>query len=117
MLPAMPRKPLLTIIGPGRLGAALAVALHKTGYSIDEIVTRSAPSSRKRLTTLPKTLRSRVISCADAKLTADVLWICVPDDAIRGTALQLAKTHSWKRKFVFHSSGALTSRELSELKR
>ncbi len=116
MLPAMPRKPRVTIIGAGRLGSALAVALHHAGYAMDEIVTRSRISSPRRLPRLPNNLRARVVSSNHATFNADVVWICIPDDAIRGTALQLAKTYSWKNKFVFHSSGALTSTELSALK-
>jgi predicted short-subunit dehydrogenase-like oxidoreductase (DUF2520 family) len=93
----MPRKPLVTIVGPGRLGTALIFALRKAGYRIDQIVTRShRPPTRE---------------FADG-----VIWICVPDTAIRTVAHQLARG-DWRGKYVFHSSGALPSSELSELKK
>jgi predicted short-subunit dehydrogenase-like oxidoreductase (DUF2520 family) len=117
MLPAMPRKPLVTIVGPGRLGTALTAALHNAGYKIDEVVTRPATRSRNRAAKLSKPLQAKIVSGKNAKFRAEVVWICVPDAAIRETARQLAAAGSWKGKFVFHSSGALTSSELSELKK
>jgi len=117
MLPAMPRKPRVTIIGPGRLGTAFIAALHNAGYKIDEVVTRPGTRSRNRAAKLSKRLQAKIVSAKNARFRAEVVWICVPDSAIRETARQLAAAASWKGKFVFHSSGALTSTELSELKK
>jgi len=52
-----------------------------------------------------------------APVTADLLWLCVSDDAIRPLAGELSRAGSWKGKAVLHSSGALTSDELASLRR
>jgi predicted short-subunit dehydrogenase-like oxidoreductase (DUF2520 family) len=52
------------------------------------------------------------------ELTADVLWFCVPDRAIKKQAGEFAKLESdWNRRVVVHSSGALDHRELDALRR
>lgn len=109
----MARKPPITIVGPGRLGTALTLALHDAGYRIDRIVRR--PRSR-RATTLARRVGAKLTSSAHAEFADGVLWICVPDSAIRQLAHQLARG-DWHGKYVFHSSGALPSAELSQLKR
>ena len=109
----MARKPLVTIVGPGRLGTALALALHGAGYRIDQIVTRARAQGA---TTLARRVRAKVISSALTHFANGVVWICVPDTAIRGVAHRLARG-DWQGKYAFHSSGALPSTELSELKK
>jgi len=115
MLPAMAGKPVVTIVGPGRLGAALTLALHEAGYRIDEIVTR--PGGQRRAAALGRRVGAKVVSFDRAELSGDVIWICVPDGAIRDVAHQLRNAGEWRGKYVFHSSGALPSSELVELKR
>ncbi|HZU43794.1 MAG TPA: Rossmann-like and DUF2520 domain-containing protein [Terriglobales bacterium] len=110
----MPRKPPVTIIGPGRLGTALTLALHNAGYGIDQIVTRTA-SSRARV--LGHRVRAKVTSSPSKESSGGVVWICVPDTAIHDLAHQLAAKGDWSGKHVFHSSGALPSTELMELKK
>jgi predicted short-subunit dehydrogenase-like oxidoreductase (DUF2520 family) len=52
------------------------------------------------------------------ELTADLVWMCVPDRAIARQAGELAKTQSnWKGRAVVHSSGALDHGELRALRR
>ena len=92
----MPRKPPITIVGPGRLGSALTLALRTAGYRIDQTVTRSHRATKE--------------------FANGLVWICVPDAAIRDVAHQLAHG-DWRSQYVFHSSGALPSAELSELKK
>jgi predicted short-subunit dehydrogenase-like oxidoreductase (DUF2520 family) len=50
-------------------------------------------------------------------LKTDIVWLTVPDDTIAGVAHSLAESQSWRGKFVFHSSGALTSEELAPLRK
>ena len=89
------KKPSIAIAGYGNLGRVLAATLKKRGYRVDEIVRRS---SRPRL-------------------TADVVWFCVPDKAIAATAKALAHKTDWKGKIAVHSSGALPASELRALQR
>jgi predicted short-subunit dehydrogenase-like oxidoreductase (DUF2520 family) len=46
-----------------------------------------------------------------------VVWFCVPDSEISRAAGSLRSAAEWKGKVALHSSGALTSDELSELRR
>jgi predicted dinucleotide-binding enzyme len=48
MLPAMAAKLRIVIVGPGRLGKALALALRQVGYTISEIVSRDRADSRRK---------------------------------------------------------------------
>jgi predicted short-subunit dehydrogenase-like oxidoreductase (DUF2520 family) len=52
-----------------------------------------------------------------ARIDAEVVWLCVPDDAIVEVARALGPKADWARKVVLHSSGALTSEELAVLRR
>ncbi len=65
---------------------------------------------------LARKVKARLVALGKEPLETDLVWITVPDDAIATTALQLARTHDWRGKIVFHSSGALTSDELAPLR-
>jgi predicted short-subunit dehydrogenase-like oxidoreductase (DUF2520 family) len=127
---AVALKPLITIVGPGALGTALAHGVHRAGYPIAEIVYRTRESD-KRARRLAKAVGANALQFSDADFDSSaaparlngrgpfphVVWICVGDSAIARTAEALATTGEWKGKVVFHSSGALTSSELLPLKR
>lgn len=112
----MRRKPSITIIGPGKLGAALTLSLREAGYTIDEIVTRRQSSSRARAASLARKVQSQCREIAHANLSADVVWLCVPDGEIRKCARDLESHTEWQGKIVLHSSGALASDELDVLR-
>jgi predicted short-subunit dehydrogenase-like oxidoreductase (DUF2520 family) len=116
MLPSMPAKPTIAIIGPGRLGAALAVQLARAGYRISEIVSRT-PASRRQVRALSQTLKARSSHHQNVSLDAGLIWLCVPDREITTVAADLAALNIWKGKTVFHSSGALDSDTLSALRK
>lgn len=115
----MGKKPDIAIIGPGRLGSALAYSLKQAGYVIDELVSRHRPESLRLARQLARKLKSTVCTIDHTELNAGVTWICVRDSAIRECAETLASRQdlSWKRKVVFHSSGALSSDELDVLRK
>jgi len=115
MLPAMPRKPQIAIVGPGRLGTALTRRFKQAGFTITEIIHRaSLPKRGPRL--LARATGARLSPISDALLNADVIWFCVPDRQIAATARALATRGNWKGKIAIHSSGALTSSELISLR-
>lgn len=89
------KKPTIAIVGYGNLGRVLTAALRKRGYRVDEIVRRGAKP----------------------RLTADVIWFCVPDKAIATCAKSLASKTNWNGKIAVHSSGALAASELLALRR
>ncbi len=122
-------KPTIAIVGPGNVGSALALSLGKAGYRITEVISRDLPESRARARRLARKTGARAATQADAALHADVVWLCVTDDAIAPTARALARAASrkenrkgnlkvgWKGKMALHSSGALTSDQLAPLRR
>jgi len=113
MLPAMPRKPRIAIVGPGRLGTALALELNRAGYRISEIVARKPSAGKSHL--LARKLRARTSWLDNVILNADLIWFCVPDREIAAAARALSRRVEWKGKIAFHSSGALPSTELKAL--
>jgi len=115
----MPKKPNITIVGPGRLGTALTLALSQAGFRVHEIVSRERPGSRARARQLARTVGANPVSAKEAQFAAHAIWLCVGDYAIRDCAESLARLGSnrWKGKAVFHSSGALASDELDALRR
>lgn len=116
MLRPMRKKPSITIVGPGRLGSALAVALHHAGYHIAEIISSGSASSLKKAGGLAHSVKARCATADTALLDADVIWFCVPDGKIKRVGQKFASEAHWKTKFAFHSSGALTSDELDSLR-
>lgn len=105
--------PSISIVGPGRLGSSLCIALHNAGYSIDEIVTRNPVKARR----LAQTVGTRIVALKNAALNSDIIWLTVGDSAIRSVAQALAAARGdWTGKIALHSSGALASDELAILK-
>ena len=113
----MPAKPTVTLIGPGNLGSVLARALREAGYRIDEIVTRNRRESIRRAHQLARAVKAHARTVEEATLGAQIVWLCVSDDAIAGCARELAKRDGWRGKIVLHSSGALSSELLAPLRR
>jgi predicted short-subunit dehydrogenase-like oxidoreductase (DUF2520 family) len=107
----------ITIVGAGNLGTALAMGLHRAGYVIDQIVFRHGGTSRRKARVLAKRVGARAVAVSLAAIDADVVWFCVPDDAIAKVGRSLARKADWKGRIALHSSGALTSDELAALRR
>jgi predicted short-subunit dehydrogenase-like oxidoreductase (DUF2520 family) len=111
----------ITLIGAGNLAGALASSLHQAGFVIEQIVSRATGASLQRAKRLAvevnasATLLGRDLSRIN--IDADVVWFCVPDGAIADVAKSLATAIDWTGKVALHSSGALTSDELSALRR
>src|SRR2546427_3713052 len=113
----MPAKPQIAIVGPGRLGSTLSVALTKAGYRVNEIISRDTLGSQKRAREIARSTRSFSTTLKTANLDSDLIWFCVPDREIAVAARALIRSAEWKGKVVFHSSGALASDELNVLRR
>ncbi len=109
-------KPRIAIIGAGNLATALAIALHQAGYSIDQIISRKTASSMRRAGLLARKVEARASAVGEVQIRADIVWFCVPDAAIASAARSLAPAAEWRGKIALHSSGALTSDELSILR-
>src|SRR5712692_1929735 len=113
----MAAKPQIAVVGPGRLGTALAVELTRRGYRVPEIISRSEHASQQTAHKLAKQVRAPAATSNNARLDADLIWFCVPDREIAPAARELAPATAWKGKIAFHSSGALAGDELNVLRR
>src|SRR5579863_9590184 len=115
MLPAM-KRPAIAIVGAGRLGTALAMRLAEAGYSIPEIVVRGNSRSLASARRLARGVGARLVTARTPRLTAGLVWFCVPDAQISKVADELSR-QGWRGKTVFHSSGVLTSEVFRSLRK
>jgi len=109
-------KPQVTIIGTGRLGTALAVALEAKGYPIQSLVARRLQSARKAAAVLEDKPRAYAANQIGVLPQADLFLITVPDDQIAKVAAQLGSQNYDPKPTVLHTSGALSSEVLSPLR-
>jgi predicted short-subunit dehydrogenase-like oxidoreductase (DUF2520 family) len=120
MLPGMPRKlsakPRITIVGAGNLASALAPSLREAGYEIDQIISRGRPASLRRARRLAREVGASAVLISRAQIRSEVVWFCVPDGAIASVAESFEGAADWIGKVALHSSGALSSDELSALR-
>jgi predicted short-subunit dehydrogenase-like oxidoreductase (DUF2520 family) len=121
MLPGMcakpSAKPSIAIVGAGNLASALALALCRAGYRIEQIISRSSAASMRRARKLASEVGTSAVSVAWARICAEIVWFCVADGAIADAAGSLVTAADWKGKVALHSSGALTSDELAVLRK
>ncbi len=121
--------PHVAIIGAGRLGTALALALARLGYPLTAVVTRTAPHARRahRLITThaPQTSPSLAldVSCLAALPQSELYIFATPDDQLHEAAAELAAIYEAptsvranKRPIALHLSGARTHDELAPLR-
>jgi predicted short-subunit dehydrogenase-like oxidoreductase (DUF2520 family) len=113
----MARKPKIAIVGPGRLGTALATSLRRAGYRISEVIAPARKASQQRARKLALGVGARAATVHSAWLDSDLIWFCVPDGQIAEAAGALAGKASWSGKIAFHASGALASDELGILRK
>jgi predicted short-subunit dehydrogenase-like oxidoreductase (DUF2520 family) len=123
-MPARKRKQKqsVSIIGTGRLGTALAVALSTKGYALRSLVARRVETARKAATLVRNsaTVSNGDVAAFAAKQMrslppAALFLITVPDDQIATVAAQLAKLRFNPAPTALHTSGALSSEVLSPL--
>jgi predicted short-subunit dehydrogenase-like oxidoreductase (DUF2520 family) len=123
MLPAVPqksavrRRPSVALVGPGNLGTALALTLAGAGYPVKFVVIKPSRARDRGVTGMAKRIKAQVVVLGSQRLDSNIVWLTVPDDSIAAVARALAIAQDWKGKYVFHSSGALTSDELASLRK
>ena len=103
----------VSIIGVGRLGGALALALNGN-YKIENLIVRNPENNiaiSEKLTAKPNVF---TISESE-KINSEIIFICTQDAQIPGVAKKLAEKINHK-PFVFHTSGSLSSEILNDLK-
>lgn len=91
------------IIGAGRAGSALALALRNAGHRLAGVADR-AP---ERAAALAALVQAPDLSPAGVARRSEVIFLSVPDAAIAGAAADLARELAGTReRFFFHLSGA-----------
>ena len=122
--------PTVSIIGAGRLGSALALALAARGYRIEAVMARTLRQARRAA----KLLGTQPLALASTQLgelpSSDILFITTPDDRVAEVAALLAAaidSHGENQRSVdrrkggrgrtaLHASGALSSAVLRGLR-
>ncbi len=104
----------ISIIGVGRLGGALAIALDRKNFTIENLFARNPVTAAKVAKII---VSSPQITSADdfSDLASDVILITTQDFEIENVADRLLRTLKTAPP-VFHTSGALSSEILSKLK-
>lgn len=106
----------VSIVGLGRVGTALAVALADAGYSLGSLISKRPVAAKKTLKRLNCPAQVMAIRSL-AQLDGNAVIIATPDDQIAGVAKSLAelRINSNRKRVVLHTSGALSSSILAPL--
>jgi len=104
----------VTIVGAGRVGGALAIALARAGYNIDLFITRKSnhfiPFSNQ-FDVPPDITDWESLN----EISSNIVFIATQDSEIENAAESL-KPFVNDKQIVFHTSGSLASSVLNELK-
>lgn len=99
-----PARLAIGIIGPGRVGSALGVALERAGHTVRATTAVSEASRWRVAERLP---HARVAEPAEVVAESDLLLLTVPDAALADLAAGLAETGAEVAgRLVVHASGA-----------
>ena len=91
----------VALVGLGNWGTSLARAMLRSEWTLREAVVRRRASRRSALP---------VREWGEAALDAEVVWLCVPDDAIQTACAELVRRKGHLRgQTVVHSSGVRTA--------
>ncbi|MEO8072951.1 MAG: Rossmann-like and DUF2520 domain-containing protein [Acidobacteriota bacterium] len=104
----------ISIIGVGRVGGALALALSKNGYEIENLAARE----KKSITKIAALIKGKpnLVSFAElGEITSDIIFITTQDFEISNVVGKLAQNQQ-NKSYIFHTSGALSSDILQDLK-
>ena len=102
----------ISIIGIGRIGGALALALNKNGYEIENLAARKKENAER----IAQITESNILTENELdRISSDIIFITTQDSEIENTAKNLAAGLSGKPS-VFHASGSLSSEVLRNLK-
>ncbi|MFN0278428.1 MAG: Rossmann-like and DUF2520 domain-containing protein [Pyrinomonadaceae bacterium] len=103
----------VSIIGIGRVGGALALALPKEHYSVENLIYRNDSQSADAIA---QQLSNATVASLEntSTITSDIVFITTQDSEIAPAAKKLVGKLSGNQ-YVFHTSGALSSKVLEDL--
>ena len=104
----------ISIVGAGRMGGALALALDRAGYDVSRIVFRTAPPDDGFLSQF--TRRPDVSSISEGgSIASDAVFITTQDSEIASAAIELEALIQGSST-VFITSGAQSSKSITNLR-
>ena len=99
------------IVGPGRLGTALAIELASRGYNATVIAGRNL----EHATYLARRISSVAVLPSDVVFHSDLIILTVSDDSIEPLSKELSQKGDWQKKIVLHTSGSYNADVLTAL--
>jgi predicted short-subunit dehydrogenase-like oxidoreductase (DUF2520 family) len=105
-------EPVISIIGGGRVGTALALLAARRGHRIAAVAARDPEHAEQAAQRIGPEVRA--LSAAEAAGLAELVLITTPDDSIEGVCAELAAGGGFRQgAVVAHCSGVLTSTVLA----
>ncbi|MBA3785222.1 MAG: DUF2520 domain-containing protein [Acidobacteria bacterium] len=104
----------ISIIGVGKLGGALAIALSRKDFEVENLFARNSQNANKIAELIESKPRIRP-SEEFKEISSDVILITTQDFEIKNVAEKL-KNSLHNQPIVFHTSGSLSSEILRDLK-
>lgn len=108
-------KPVIAVVGAGKVGSALALLLSRQGYPVAGVASKSLSSARRVAGELgvPATDKPEEVTAA-----ADVIFITTPDREIARVAGEITDRGGFRPgQIVFHTSGAHPADEVGAARR
>lgn len=107
-------RPKVAIVGAGRVGQALGLALREAGYPIGSVVCRTAAAARRAVAFVGGGTAGTLRRLHD--IDGQVIFVATPDDSIAATASILAALpEGFHGRVVLHVSGSLSASVLGAL--
>lgn len=104
----------VSIIGAGRLGGALAIALSRKNFEIETLAARNFEKAERVAAYIAP--KPRIVASDElSQIKSDIVFITTQDSNIAAVAEKLKENLS-NKPLVFHTSGALSSEVLANLK-
>ena len=105
----------VSIIGVGRVGGALAIALSKKGFTVENLIVRNSETAMMVSDVLKR--KPNIILFENfSEISSEIIFITAQDFEIENAAKNLAGKVKDNKPIVFHTSGSLSSEILKPLK-
>ncbi len=102
----------VAIVGAGRVGTALGMALKRAGWRVAAVGGRGTAATRRAA----RQLGAPAVSAREAAGLADLVIVAAPDDAVAAVARDIAPAVK-RGTIVVHTAGALSSDALAAVRR